>query len=74
MRCRIGVVWVLGLSGLVGGWATGISLWLGQVGIGCEGGVADGMMNGLISELLGFMCRLFLRIILSDPSRHIFCC
>lgn len=43
----------------MGGWATMISLWFGEVGlfsIGCEKGVADRMVNGLISELLGFMC------------------
>ena len=48
----------------MGGWATRISLWLGEVGsigIGCKVGVADGMMNGLISELLG-------------PSKGIFYC
>ena len=31
MWCGIGVVWVLGLSGLVGGWATGISLWFHEL-------------------------------------------
>ena len=75
--CGIGVVWVPGLSGIVGGWETGVSLWLGEVGsfgIGCEDGVADGMINGLISELLGFMCQRFLRTILPDPSRHILYC
>ena len=65
------------VSCVVGAWSIVVSLWLGEVGlasIGCEGGVADGMMNGLISELLGFICFWFLEIILSDPSRWILYC
>ena len=48
-------MWVPRLSGVVvGEWATAVSLWLGEVGsfgICSESGVADGTINGLISEL-----------------------
>ena len=65
------------VSCLVGSWSIVVSLWLGEVClfvVGCEGGVADGMMNGLISELLGFVCFWCLEIIRPDPSRWILYC
>ena len=69
--------WCCMVSCLVGSWSIVVSLWLGEVGlfvVGCEGGVADGMMNGLISELLGFVCFWCLEIIRPDPSRWILYC
>lgn len=54
-----------------------VSSWLGEVGlfgIVCEGGVADRIMKGLISELLGFICCWFLWKIFSDPSSQILYC
>ena len=47
---------------------------VGSFGTEYEGGVADGMMNVLISELLDFMYPWFYRIILPDPSRRILHC